>query len=200
MLAHFDAIAQKYDQFKQQKPYYYGAILRSLRKHIFPKDFLLDYGCGTGTLLATLNPRKGVGYDPSKQMIKVAKNKYAQKKNLTFTTTLEDFHSKFDVVMMVDVIEHLADVPQAIGEIRGLLKPNSRVVVSYVDGLWEWVLMAMEILHLKMPEGPHNRISTKSFIELAEKQKLTCVSYHHEKILTLLPFRPLTILVFQNCS
>ena len=59
---------------------------------LVPPDLrVLDLGCGTGDLLATLRPSKGVGVDFSERMINIASSKYPK---LNFITAdVEDSSS-----------------------------------------------------------------------------------------------------------
>jgi hypothetical protein len=59
---------------------------------------------------------------------------------------------------LADVIEHLENIPAAINSIESLCSNRTKVIFSYANPLWEPILILLEKLSLKMPEGPHYRI------------------------------------------
>ncbi len=99
---HFDSIAEKYDYWKNRNSRYYNKLKRILTQKISSKGNALDFGCGTGDLLANLNLKDGIGYDPSAEMIKICTKKYP---NLEWTNHIPS--KKFAAVYSVDVIEHV---------------------------------------------------------------------------------------------
>ncbi len=81
---HFDILAPEYDTWKKRNRYYYDAVKKVYGNLIPSGARVLEIGCGTGEILASLKPVFGVGIDVSGEMIKRAQQKYAQQKNLVF--------------------------------------------------------------------------------------------------------------------
>src|SRR3989304_3469301 len=167
---HFDKIAPQYDDYKRKNAFYYSSIKRALKKIIPEGKRILDFGCGTGEILASLKPSMGVGYDISSKMIELARKKHAKNRFSRFTTSFNQISENFDYILMVDVIEHLVN-------------PQNKL---------------KEVLKLKMPEGPHNRLSSKVVIEIASRAGLTLKNSQKAKIFQLLPISPITILSFKR--
>jgi 2-polyprenyl-3-methyl-5-hydroxy-6-metoxy-1,4-benzoquinol methylase len=158
---HFDRIAKDYDLYKRKNWYYYSSLRNLLKSLTLPNKNILEIGCGTGDVLAGLQPKIGMGLDPSTEMITLAQQKYPQK-NLGFkVASAEDFRvgEKFDYIIMTDVIEHLADVNRGFSNIGAHLPPDSSLIITMANPAWEPLLLVAEKLRLKMPEGPHHRIS-----------------------------------------
>ena len=107
VLNHFNNIAKDYDYYKQKNKFYYSNLKSLLRDLISKNSSVLEFGCGTGDLIASLNSTSGVGYDPSVEMIKIAKKKHNK---IKFVTKLPQ--NKFDYVYMSDVVEHLDNPKQ----------------------------------------------------------------------------------------
>src|SRR5258708_27001434 len=101
---HFDQIAENYDHYTKKRNLHYSTLKKLLRTLIPANKKTLEIGCGTGDLIAFLAPKKGYGLDISSAMVKIARKKYNNSKNLTFSTHWPK--EKFDFIFMSDVIEH----------------------------------------------------------------------------------------------
>lgn len=170
---HFDAIAHSYDYWKEKNWYYYDALKRIAGLFSDETQAILDAGCGTGGIISTLSGRERVGIDISEEMIEIAKERHKNEKNLSFfASDILSFHSdkKFECILFFDVIEHLDQPEEVLMRLRELLSTKKgRLVVTMANPLWEPILLLGEKLGMKMPEGPHHRLSTKKFLELAQK-------------------------------
>lgn len=169
---HFDVVAEDYDFWKRRNYYYYENLKSFFREYVPAKKQVFDFGCGTGDILAALNPEYGVGIDVSSGMIERARDKFQSDTRLYFTDNRSDQHivgKQFQYVVCADVIEHLEDVDDGLRFMRSLVAPDGRVIVSMATALWEPVLMILEKLHMKMPEGPHNRITFRLLRAKAKK-------------------------------
>lgn len=125
----------------------------------------------------------GAGVDVSGEMIRRAQEKYANVKNLTFfQSTAADFQTKerFDYIILADVIEHFDDVRMSVRNIAKLASDSTKIIISMANPLWEPILELAEKLKLKMPEGPHKRISIKELVEICRDSGLFLkhISYH----------------------
>lgn len=162
--AHFEEVALKYDWYKERAWYYYDWLKWACRKHIplVEHKRVLELGCGTGDVLAYLNPKYGLGIDVSENMISIAKKKHKARRNLRFRVgageTL-DIKERFDAILLPDVIEHLADVPQTFKNLAAITDNRTKIIVTMINPIWEPILMTGEKMGKKMPEGPHNRIT-----------------------------------------
>jgi 2-polyprenyl-3-methyl-5-hydroxy-6-metoxy-1,4-benzoquinol methylase len=158
---HFDSIAQEYDYWKKKNWYYHGNLKRLLRSKIPAHARIVEIGCGTGDLLASLKPSEGLGIDISPEMISVARTKHADKTKLRFLATdIADIPPPLDyeVVFMADVLEHIEDTEGFFGHLERLMEPGAMLVITIANPFWEPLLMLAEKLRFKMPEGPHERL------------------------------------------
>ncbi len=159
---HFDAIAHDYDYWKKKNAYYHEN-LKALYEAYIPKgERILEIGCGTGDILARLEPREGRGVDVSEEMVEIARRKYAGKSNLQFER--EDIFENakmfgYPYIFLADVLEHVGNLEKFMRQLAARTDSGSTVVISVANPLWEPVLMLAEKLHMKMPEGPHTRDS-----------------------------------------
>jgi SAM-dependent methyltransferase len=162
--AHSDAMAPGRAKWMRRSGYYYRDVERFLRFAIPPGARVLDVGCGTGELLAALQPSRGLGIDLSPEMIRIARQNHPADRFSKLEFQVGDaeqlvIEEKFDYVVLSNVIGELTDVWDAFRQLRKVCHPGTRVVVVYFNALWEPVLRWGERLGLKMPQPEQNWLS-----------------------------------------
>lgn len=164
---HFDAIAADYDGWKRRADYYYGQLAALHRELIPPGASVLEIGCGTGTLLASLAPARGVGVDLSPRMVEIAAARHPRLEFIAGDAAELPPGETFDFVIVPDVIEHLADPGAVFRAVRRRCGPATQVIVASVNPRWAGVLHLAERLGLKMPEGEHRWLTVAEISDLA---------------------------------
>lgn len=157
---HFDAIARDYDSFKQRRSYYFEQLIALYRERIAnPRtSSILEVGCGTGALLAALNPLRGTGIDLSQRMVEIARQRWADLPHLRFhpgNILQPGFADPHDITIAADVLEHVPDIPQAFLALAEVVPRGGRLIVSTANHRWKPLLEMLEKFRCKMPEGPH---------------------------------------------
>lgn len=189
--SHFDSVAKDYDLYKRKNKFYYDNLKKLLKTLIPEKRKVFEVGCGTGDLIKHLNPSFGIGFDLSREMIKIAKLKNRSEKKVEFTAKWPEGY--FDYIFMSDVIEHLEDPKSTFNEISKLMNKNTRFICTMANPIWEPVLLIAEKLKLKMPEGPHRRINFTELKKISEKAGLKIIE-HDYKLLVPIEIPVLTYL------
>ena len=124
---------------------------------------LLDVGCGGG-LIAEPMTRLGAkvtGIDASEKNIKVAKF-HAEQMNLKINylaTTPENLNEEFDVILCLEIIEHVADVDLFIKSCSKLLKKNGIIFFATLNRTAKSFLFAIvgaEYILNWLPKGTHD--------------------------------------------
>ncbi|OGP33116.1 MAG: hypothetical protein A2X88_09725 [Deltaproteobacteria bacterium GWC2_65_14] len=164
---HFEAIAGEYDRWKERSSYYYELLAGAYREFVPEGSSVLEIGCGTGTLLASLRPRRGLGVDVSPKMVAIAAAKFPGLSFLVADAEALDLGETFEYIIVPDVIEHLSDVGAMFRSARRHCEAGSRVIVSSVNPIWAPILHLAERLGLKMPEGEHRWLSSRELKALA---------------------------------
>ena len=125
---------------------------------------ILDIGCGAGLLCEPFT-RLGaqvIGVDPSASNIAAARL-HADKGHLSIDyrcTTVEemDVRERFDIVLAMEVIEHVSDVGIFLNRCVAMLKPGGLMVISTLNRNWKSFALAIvgaEYVLRWLPRGTH---------------------------------------------
>ena len=124
---------------------------------------ILDIGCGAGLLCEPLT-RLGAqvtGVDPSATNIEVAKL-HAATSSLAIDyrcTTIEEMsNDRFDIVLAMEVIEHVVSVARFLDRCAALMKPDGLMLVSTLNRTWKSFALAIvgaEYVLRWLPRGTH---------------------------------------------
>ncbi len=126
---------------------------------------LLDIGCGGG-LISEPMARLGAtvtGIDASEKNIKVA-SLHAQQSALdidyraTSAEALGESGVRYDVVLALEIIEHVADIPAFVAACCKLLKPNGLMVWSTINRTpksYALAIVGAEYVLRWLPRGTH---------------------------------------------
>lgn len=163
----FDLLAEKRQYWRNRNRYYYDNQEKYFRFLVPEGQSILELGCGTGDLLYALKPKRGVGIDFSSEMVRIAKERYP---NLEFRMAdmekIEGWEETFDVLIMSDVVGHLMDIEETFRQLHIFCRPDTRIIISYYNFLWEPVLKMGEMLGLKMPQHYQNWLSSNDICNL----------------------------------
>jgi 2-polyprenyl-6-hydroxyphenyl methylase / 3-demethylubiquinone-9 3-methyltransferase len=126
---------------------------------------LLDIGCGGGLLSEPL-ARLGasvVGADPSPRNIAVARQHAAGSGlsidyRVTTAEALADAGEAFDVVLAMEVVEHVADLALFVRRAAAMVKPNGLMVTATINRTlksFALAIVAAEYVLGWLPRGTH---------------------------------------------
>ena len=166
----FDEMASGRDRWKQKNSYYYSELERICSRLIPPRKSVIEIGCGTGDLLSGLRPERGLGIDLSKGMIDVAKGKYPAIEFKQGDAEALEVDEKFDYVVISDLIGFLSDMQQAFLELHKVCRPDTSIIITQYNYLWEPILKLGEKIGLKMPQQHQNWLAfpdIKNLLHLA---------------------------------
>lgn len=153
------------DQTERDRMDLNGLILDVIERYK-KKGHLLDVGCGCGFFLRQAKKRgwKVFGIDPSKESVAVACEMVG---NDVSVGTLRDLKTTdlFDVVTMINVIDHIIDPWTDISRSMNLLRSGG-------------------LLYLRFPNGFFHRCIIKIRMKLTEKPILNRFLVFHEYVIT----------------
>jgi len=126
---------------------------------------MLDIGCGAGLLCEPLS-RLGaamVGADPARSNIEAA-SLHAARSGLaidyraTTAEALSEAGERFDVVLAMEVVEHVADVPLFVRLCAGMVKPGGLMIAATLNRTLKSFALAIvgaEYVLGWLPRGTH---------------------------------------------
>lgn len=113
--------------------------LRKVMEHIENSHYenILDFGCGSGVMLPFLSniSKQVIAMDVDllpiqsvQKYIPIANN--VQIKDATKINISDLSKDSFDLIIALDVLEHVKDLPKTLSELFSLLKSNGQLIVS----------------------------------------------------------------------
>lgn len=157
----YDGIAGGYDElYMTEQLKKMTGIITALGADVPKKnELLLDVGCGTGVSTSVWNCRC-IGVDPSKELIKKAKQKLSKSSKNAFLVGEGEhipFRDKsFDIVTCVTAIHNFNDVKQGILELKRVCKNRAVITVlrksSKIDDIEKWIIINFRIKKIVLEE------------------------------------------------
>lgn len=172
---HADRMASERDNWIEKNSAYYRDDRDFMRFLIPAGARVLDLGCGTGNLLAALEPSYGLGVDFSDKMIGVARSKYPKLDfrvgDIEDDAFISSIDGPFDFIILSDTIGQLDDIEISLSRLHRLCVQDTRLIISYFSQMWGPVLNLGAKAGLKMPQPETNFIShvdLDNILDLAE--------------------------------
>ncbi len=194
MVAHFQAQAPQLGRWRQRHRYYYRDLERLHRFLVPEQSRVLAIGCGTGDLLASLNPSRGVGLDFIPEIIEQAQARHPQLQFVCAdaeTLTPDQVGSEpFEVIILCNVLGYLSDIQAVLQRLHPLCTPRTRLILSFHNFLWEPLLRLASALHLRSPQPPQNWLSMGDVVNLLQITGYDVVKQHRRCLLPV-PLQPL---------
>jgi 2-polyprenyl-3-methyl-5-hydroxy-6-metoxy-1,4-benzoquinol methylase len=167
--------SQEHSQQENKKRYSREEHYRYLR-FLIPEGLrVLDLGCGSGDLLASLKPSYGVGIDFNKIAINTAISKYPSLhffiEDIEDSRVINDLEGPFDIILMTDIIGELDDIQAFLAMLHQHFTTDTRLIITYYNPLWGPMVKFAEVIGFKKPQVEQNWLSTadiRNIVEMAD--------------------------------
>jgi len=187
--AEIEAGLEEAERWRKINAAYHADDIKFMRFLIPPGKRVLELGCGTGELLASLEPSRGVGIDFAPAALQRAR---ARCPDLNFVlgdaedpTTLDAIEGPFDYIVIADTIGMWEDIDATLRLIYRLCTPSTRIVIAYYSHLWEPVLKTAEALGLRRKQPTINYIATADFLNLMDLADFEVINREQRQLLPL---------------
>src|ERR1700743_1463569 len=133
--AQIEAGLDEAERWRKTNAAYHADDLKFMRFLIPPGKRVLELGCGTGELLASLEPSHGVGIDFAPAALERARARYP---HLSFVlgdaedqATLEQIEGPFDYIVIADTIGMWEDIDATLRLGYQRCTPSTRVILAH---------------------------------------------------------------------
>lgn len=159
-------VGQSFQPTRQMRYHFTIKMLKVLLQNHNVNN-ILDFGCGTGEIInyikRTFPDYNVMGADFSAKAIQIAKNNNIDVNFFVGNIDAFNYNSKFDLILAIDVIEHISDDMSCLKKINQFLCHNGLLLLSIPNLMVYWT---------KSDEtGGHFRRYTKK--EIIEKLKMS---------------------------
>jgi len=193
---YFDSFAAVRDTWRRRNMGYYLELVRYYRYHVQPNASVLEMGCGTGDLLAALEPDYGVGVDISPAMIQRAKAKYPALEFVCGAAETAELNGRtFDYIILSDLLGYSYDITALFNRLRVYCHARTRIIVNLHSHLWQPLLSIAETCGLKYRQPVINWVTRE---DVANMGTLAGFDVVQSYATTLLPKRIPLLSAFCN--
>lgn len=113
-------------------------LTRALRGLDLPPDSeILEIGCGTGGNLEMLGALGNVcGVEMHEEACQYARTSSGKDIRVGYLPDQVPFDKKFDLICLLDVVEHIENDAEALKSLNSMLKPGGRIVITVPAYQW----------------------------------------------------------------
>jgi ubiquinone/menaquinone biosynthesis C-methylase UbiE len=170
---HWNRVAVGYDGWnKAYDTTHFQRFVEAMKYiHLSPGMRVLDVWSRTGNasryLFETCPEIQYTGLELSEEMIRLAMQKYPQRSFAEGSLTALPFPSAyFERVISLETLEHVPVPAQFLQEIRRVIKPGGRLVMSLPPAYAEWMTALVDALKVNHGEGPHRFLPSREVKQL----------------------------------
>jgi SAM-dependent methyltransferase len=182
-------------KWRRRNRYYYRWLERIYRFVVRPGSRVLHIGCECGDLLAAVQPAYGVGVDADQKAIEMAKRRFPELNFIVAGPHELQLSEKFDYVLICNSLGDWQDIQRVLEGIYPLTDRHTRIVITYYNYLWEWVLRMGSAMGIRRPHRYQNWLPPQ---DIANLLNLTNFDVIRSDSFVLLPKRLWLISAFCN--
>jgi ubiquinone/menaquinone biosynthesis C-methylase UbiE len=160
---YFRQIAPQWDYWRNRNRFYHYSMRDLIRGMVPPNADVLEFGSGSGDLLADLQTSRGVGLNLAQELTDQAGRKHPHLKFLTVDVDQTASPSQFspNIIVMTNMLDYVHDVWDQMESMAGLIKEDTLLVITTNNPLWSSILRAASKLKMRVPESPRNFITNQ---------------------------------------
>jgi ubiquinone/menaquinone biosynthesis C-methylase UbiE len=165
-IQHWDAVARKFEHRRGLGAGYHHRLTQIYRNLIPEGSHVLEIGCGSGNLLASLNASRAVGIDFSAVMLEQAHQKHPDCVFINADAHLQALDEQFDYVILSDLLNDLWDIKAFLDVVQSYCHSGSRIIINSFSHLWQIPLRMGSALGLTRPNLEQNWLEQKEIKNL----------------------------------
>ncbi len=155
-IASWAAIASRHSDDPSGGRAYRRRLVEVYQNLISPGQRVLEVGCGTGDLLAALEPSYGVGVDFCPEMLSLARTRHPELEFILADAHELELDQTFDYIILSDLLNDVWDAQVVFQRLAPLCHGRTRIVINNYSRLWGPVLSLARLLGLARRNLPQN--------------------------------------------
>ena len=172
----FDELAREHARWGRRTRGYHDLVTAVHQSIVPPGASVVEFGSGTGDLLASLVPDTGVGVDVSPGMVELARSRHPALRFELGAAESADLADTFDFILLSDVVPFVDDLLELFRTVARHSHRDSRVVIHSYSHLWRPALRALELLRLRPRTPTRNWVTPQdvsNLLQLAGLERVT---------------------------
>ena len=165
-MGHWDEVARQYRDRRSSGAGYHRRLTQIYHNLIPPGARVLEIGCGTGDLLASLHASRAVGVDFSAGMLDQAHQNHHECEFLQADAHMLALGESFDFIILSDLLNDLWDVQTVLEVAHRHCHSNSRLIINSYSRLWQIPLTVASALGLARPTLEQNWLEIEGIFNL----------------------------------
>ena len=153
-------------RWRKRNSYYYNWLDRIYKFVVRPNSRVLHVGCECGDLLAAVEPSYGVGIDSDPKNIETAKKRFPHLHFHAMDPHELELNETFDYVLICNSLGQWHDIQQVLEHIGPLTHEGTRIVITYYNYLWEFILGLGSLLRIRRPHSYQNWLPPQDIANL----------------------------------
>ncbi|MBR9860478.1 glycosyltransferase [bacterium] len=179
-----DDITERRIKWIKRNPYFYKQLIKTLNFAIPEQSSVLHIRSSIGYILNRLNPSRGVGIDSSEKQIEQARKSHRHLEFKAQNVENIDVEGYFDSIL-ISSTEDIVDIKAVLESIKQNCHDRTRVVFTFYNYGWHWLVKMAEKLRLKIPQKMHNWVAPADLHNILE---LSGYEQIYNKKFVLIPF------------
>jgi len=174
---YFERVAPSWEYWQRRNGFYHASMRDLIGGMIPPGSRVLELGSGTGDLLASLNPRRGIGLNLAEGLTERARRKYPEFEFHTMEVDSTSLPPTFDpdYVVMTNMLDYVYDVWDMLEGLKPAIHENTLLIVTTNNPLWAPLLRLASKLGLRIPDSPRNFITNRDICSVLSLQGFSIV-------------------------
>jgi SAM-dependent methyltransferase len=169
---YFERIAPVWDHWHEKNRFYHGKMIELFRGMVPPGARIVELGCGTGDLLAALEPAAAVGLNVAEALTTLARRKHPE---FQFDTVEVDQATIApglapEYVLLNNMLDYVYDVWDLLENLRPVVTGHTLLVMTSNNPLWGPLLRFASRIGQRVPDSPRNFITNRDIRSVLELQ------------------------------
>jgi len=167
-LEYFNSIASNRSKVRKRHSYYWNDISFYCNYFSNESNSVLEVGCGTGELIASIKGKKKTGIDFSPNMIEIAQQNFPSVEFKVMNAEDLQLNEKYDLIILSNLVGFLEDIQAVFEQLKKVSHSQTKIIVTYYNFLWEPVLKFAEFTGLKTKTPNQNWLTQRDLENLLQ--------------------------------